>query len=759
MKKILALILSVLMIATAFCAVIPASAAVNIHTIFDLPAYYVGGANQASAHDITDGKISDGEYTFSETLANENKVAYGSYLIEASDTGGSFFANAATSKGIDEITLHMAHDDTYVYVAIESNDAVDTKQRPYNILITRPNATTYGEMLDRLSFVIDRPVAGGVFADGTSQVTVYQYVRNTEIAEDGSRTGMANNVPTLYTDYDAYVTLDTANDKGLVEFRLTKQAIVNAFGLNSTDDVDQVGVALQHRMDGGDLACYFAKELSVWGDRKSVIDAYTLSATPCWLPYTMNLKAEGSDEPVEPEEPKTFAEALERQNYYVGNKVTATPDITNGVIGADEYTFTQTLVASGVSQQLFFRNSLDNVTDRPTDAVDTMTLHMAYDDDYIYMAMVTNQPVTDGNFHKNFISGAISRPNPTTYTEMMDRVSFRATSAWLTAGAGTVECTFSSYCNRVTVNADGTVPGVTSLGAWGTSGEIKAYYTLTSDYIGISEMKISKQSLADAFGIAKTDITNVGVALSHLIFNGQQVDGTWVPVDATLPGGGDRAAHYIQILTDEEKEALLSTDTNLTNINTWAPYVMNFSEAKVDTLNGASVRISNVDNKTGLRFKTVFDDAAVEALVGTKEFTVGTLIAPTDTLTDVEFTKAALDEAGIAYLNVTADYDNAFAKDATAGTTTIAGSIVGIKEENLDRDFSAIGYICVDGTYYYSDSASTTRNVKAVATIALGDLKAVQTAEYVYEVSAGVYSPYTAAQRVMLSKLNGTYEG
>ena len=99
---------------------------------------------------------------------------------------------------------------------------------------------------------------------------------------------------------------------------------------------------------------------------------------------------------------------------------------------------------------------------------------------------------------------------------------------------------------------------------------------------------------------------------------------------------------------------------------------------------------------------------------------------------------------------------------AVQGDTWVyAGSIVNIKEWNLGRDFTGIGYIkIVDGEhveYIYSEK-SCVRNVSGVATAAYDDVRDAADAEYQYEVVGeddehlGKYSPYTETQRKILRK-------
>lgn len=174
----------------------------------------------------------------------------------------------------------------------------------------------------------------------------------------------------------------------------------------------------------------------------------------------------------------------------------------------------------------------------------------------------------------------------------------------------------------------------------------------------------------------------------------------------------------------------------------------------IETQEAASVRISATN--PGLRFKTKIHKAYLEQLIeayGAENVSVGTLITPTDILGDKDFTHE-LGENGVAYIDVAASVDAPFGTDGDFNV--YAGSIVKIKEANLGRDFSAVGYIKIvdgDSVYYeYSENVET-RNVSSIANAALEDTSAEYGEGYENKVSEGVYSPYTAAQREILEGL------
>ena len=188
---------------------------------------------------------------------------------------------------------------------------------------------------------------------------------------------------------------------------------------------------------------------------------------------------------------------------------------------------------------------------------------------------------------------------------------------------------------------------------------------------------------------------------------------------------------------------------------TWTYNYIRFA-SPIETRNAASVRISSTH--TGLRFKTVIENNFLNKLSSTyptATISVGTLIAPADILGANKLTHAFG-----TYIDIPATYNKPFASDAE--TKTYAGSITNIKEGNLDRDFVGVGYIKVsvpgsEPIYYYSDAACV-RNVSMVAAKALADVQETQAGEYKYLVDssdayAAQYSPYTAAQRVILNSL------
>ena len=119
----------------------------------------------------------------------------------------------------------------------------------------------------------------------------------------------------------------------------------------------------------------------------------------------------------------------------------------------------------------------------------------------------------------------------------------------------------------------------------------------------------------------------------------------------------------------------------------------------------ASIRLND---QTGIRFYTTFDESAIEGTVVEK----GTLIGPSDLVG----TYLKMDDV---------EADNAVAVKYEADTlwanNEFVGSIVGINESNYNRSFTARAYVKLsDGTYLYS-ATTTTKTVADIADAYIAD--------------------------------------
>ena len=184
---------------------------------------------------------------------------------------------------------------------------------------------------------------------------------------------------------------------------------------------------------------------------------------------------------------------------------------------------------------------------------------------------------------------------------------------------------------------------------------------------------------------------------------------------------------------------------------TFFPHLMKFRAEDIYTENGAAVRLKA---ETGLRFYTSVSKAFWDSLLlehGEENVSFGTLITPASYVAEAGvFTKEALDSLvkdSAKYLDVKTN--KAFAEDDEI--YTFVGSVTDIKVKNFTLDYAAIGYIQAGDEIYYSTNY-TVRNIEFVATSALSDTSTAQSADYPYETeTAGVFSPYTAEQRIIIA--------
>ena len=172
------------------------------------------------------------------------------------------------------------------------------------------------------------------------------------------------------------------------------------------------------------------------------------------------------------------------------------------------------------------------------------------------------------------------------------------------------------------------------------------------------------------------------------------------------------------------------------------------------TLKTASVRL-NADGVSGLRFATAVNKADYTVLTTAGiSLDFGTLITPNDYLVTAGY---GFTESDCLDVNSTATGTDNFLTLKGEDNDTyyyFCGSITGIKEANYDWDYSAIGYVTINGTTVYSGQYAT-RNIQYVATAAYTDRQATSSGAYTNEIAAnsdyaigGVvsYSPYSTAE-------------
>ena len=171
----------------------------------------------------------------------------------------------------------------------------------------------------------------------------------------------------------------------------------------------------------------------------------------------------------------------------------------------------------------------------------------------------------------------------------------------------------------------------------------------------------------------------------------------------------------------------------------------NYYSLRLTTADEASAKIADTADYSGLRFTTTVNAADLAKLPAEAEITYGTRITPTHYLKAVtSFDKLVKDDTCV---DVIVENDDVFFEG-----TSFRGSIVGIKSDNFDMDYSAIGFAKIGNVTVWSTTYST-RNIKEIADAAYNDRSATQVGDYKNEITKAElvivdkpYSPYTEAQ-------------
>ena len=395
-------------------------------------------------------------------------------------------------------------------------------------------------------------------------------------------------------------------------------------------------------------------------------------------------------------------------NTYLTKKTTVAPTL-NGVIADNEYDFTRVTKADSKTNK--FEGDL--------------TEYFSYDDDFVYYAFTFKQTKAGQqnqiNFKTNYDTINKSDVSPATHWPRQQILFTFSEEGNLTTHAP----------GRMLSNDWGDSGWNMSLFRWNKDVFISGSRNTTTKYNTV-ELKIRKAYLDE------NDPEKEIQSLAYVLYFNKNANGE---------------AMWHQFNNTSASNAALGHDW-------WMYQYMIFADNPISTLSTASVRISSTNS--GLRFKSEIDSGYLSKLkADNTSVEIGTLIAPTDTLNGKKLTHD-IGKDGEAYVDVKATVNKPF-EEKKNGTTIYAGSIVNISEKNLDRDFSAVGYIKVTDnggkvTYYYSQT-TTTRNVSDVAEDAYGDISKTKQTGYSNlvtvddDIAKGFYSPYTKGQRKILKEL------
>lgn len=372
---------------------------------------------------------------------------------------------------------------------------------------------------------------------------------------------------------------------------------------------------------------------------------------------------------------------------YVGAPMEVSP-VVDGVVNPGEYSYCKTWAP-------------EEIINFSAEIQSGVAEYIAHDADYVYYATVVKQEANDRAFQFYF------RP-------------FNSYDIFQsgTHGGNTNVHIYQKINWQIRYQDDGSVKLTPAPEWWYSDTEIAAPTTgenqdieyavkKTEANVKTYEIKIKKAYLATVNDCEPGDINVIpymtyfhsGPVLAH-----KYTTKDAAAIQAVKPGAVVPLADNYRFIVLEEAPNGVEVMNPVGNLDT-------------ATKDGASVRLSATNS--GLRFKTTVNTAELNALIakyGKENLQVGTLIAPADILGNKALT---IDTE--TKIDVVATIDKPFEDNGV--TTTFAGSITNIKETNLDRDFTAVGYIAytVDGTnwiYIYS-AATCTRNVTEIAQAAV----------------------------------------
>ena len=249
-------------------------------------------------------------------------------------------------------------------------------------------------------------------------------------------------------------------------------------------------------------------------------------------------------------------------------------------------------------------------------------------------------------------------------------------------------------------------------------------------------------AVASAYSASKTasvslDLNNTGVSfyLDNIVVadnNGTAGSPVEITLDNvnTLVAGGAKVD--VADLTADGKQCIYATvDGDVkyageTVTLTEGMTITTGSSIDIDTRYGASMRLSD---PTGLRWTTDINLEDLKALnddTNISNVKVGTLITLTDNLAETAWEELTVGENVV---DVAADLTALKAETADSnGNVCFNGSVVNIKSDNLEKEFSGIGYISMtvngETVVIYGDYSAEahSRNVHDLAQAALADV-------------------------------------
>ena len=676
---------------------------------------------------VQDGVIGDGEYSISREV---------SAVTEGTLAGA-------------EYTEYFAYDAEWLYYAVKSNEAeklgatlafyfrAEEKVSSVDGFLNIPN------MLDKSTLYATNGVLAGYNTVGLYDMKGHVYANTT--VTDLSRFNFEAGV--LYGSAVDYSPTDTGM-YAVAYPSLTSVGTDNATGTETCQTVFETKVSRKCYAETDNVYAYQFSGLAMngpWTESKGTVTIGTaLDDTTKAALGTDAAMAPGFIVIDEPDAPTEYnvPEILEEtgvEHIKLSEYSNVAPKV-DGKVSRGEYTkviettFTSEYDPNGI---LWTKDLNEYLVGQK------FTEYFAFDDEWVYYAAVASDGFDFGYSQRFYVEGAMSNQSRDSLATTLNRK------------AGDMFA-FNEWGDT----------GLSDKGIWigtqGLSDKILANYDVGSDgNVGKCLLNQYGGTYRDAYlatGEVAVDVPHTeGVANETLVYVFEtKFSREYFESDINTYGfsfqahkGGTRFATRL----NAEQQVALYTDSD------FAPRYIVIEDKDIVTKAGASVRISTTNS--GLRFKTQINKAYLAELssVSGNVIEVGTLIAPTvfigTKFTALKHEFVTLEGDAVNCVEVKANVNDPFASDNI--NNIYAGSLVSIKEENLDKAFSAVGYVKVTNgnkvEYYYSDIV-TSKTVDGVATAALEDTSSVQEYEYQYAVEGqAVYSPYTKAQREIISKL------
>ena len=376
--------------------------------------------------------------------------------------------------------------------------------------------------------------------------------------------------------------------------------------------------------------------------------------------------------------------------------------VVDGTIGNSEYTYSRVIkpydhLLLEVEGPDVYGETYDNY----------ITEYFAYDADYIYYAYSMLRDDTAGGavifipLEANYTLSSIGTPD--------NKRLIASKALTITGNVGTL----------ITVVADGAAaPEV------GT--DVAYHKVIGTGNVSYVEFKISKQYLADARGVDKSEITSFEYSVYE--------DWNYYAVPTGSSWGYITIDHHV---TDAEAALLTAAGAEAAPARIYNTVKL----AAIATRETASIRLS--PSNSGIRFKTDVSKSELDKLIATYgegNVKVGTLITLEEILGENELTA----DAAFQTVDVEATVASPFA--SADGVNTYAGSLTNLNPNNFAKNFAARGYIAYradaesEWTYIYSD-------VTALRSAAYVANQALESGKYAEDATAlAILNAYAAAQ-------------